>query len=446
MKKAVVFTILTLAVVLIAAALLVFQPKAAPQFVTAPVLRQSLISTVTATGTVNPQDTILIGSQDSGTIEAIFADYNDYVHQGQVLARLDPTLFEANLDQAQGTLDQAQGEYAATLAAVSLAETAIVRDRAALSLARITLRRDGALLHQGYIPQSQYDADSSNLVATETTLNGAIAQVDEAQKTSAAEQDAVVAAQAQVHQAQINLNHTIITSPANGTVIERNVSVGQTVAAALQAPTLFTLGKDLSKMEIDLNVGEPDIGNVRVGDRVDFTVLAYPNDIFHGSVAQIRENPTTVQNVVTYDTVVYENNKDGRLRPGMTPTASIQVARVDDALIVPLVALSFAAAQAQVPTQHPAPSPASRATPGSPWGNVGNAETAAYVAGSQGEVVVVNQGHATFIAVRVILVSGGRAAVVPLSEYLLSPGEQVAVSFAAGQNQTPASRGLFAFR
>lgn len=441
MKRPIVLGVAALVVILGVSAFLVFRPKSAPSVVTAKVVRQTLVAAVTATGTVNPEDTILVGSQVSGTIQAIFADYNDYVRQGQILARLDPTLFQANLDQAQGTLDEARGEYEAAVAAVSSAETSVVKDRAALDLARLTLRRDSALLHQGYVAQSQYDIDSSALVAAQTTLTSAVAGVNQAQETAVAAQDAMAATQAQVHQAQINLEHTIITSPADGTVIQRNVSVGETVAAALAAPTLFTLGKDLAKMEIDLNVGEPDVGSVHVGDAVDFTVLAYPNDVFHGIVAQVRQNPTTVQNVVTYDTVVYENNRDGRLRPGMTPTASIEVARVQDALVVPLAALTFGSAAQQ---RHAATSPAPRATAASPWGNTGSAASAAFVAGSLGVVMISSQGRVQAVPVRVSLVSGGEAAVVPVDARTLQPGDDVITSLASGQNEIVArAPGMF---
>ncbi len=414
----------TTALVLIAAGIVVLslKPKASPEFVTAAVARQTLTETVTATGTVNPRNTILVGSEVSGTVQTIIADYNDYVRQGQVLAKLDPTLFEEELAQAQGTLAQSEGEYQADLAALVSAQTNVPKDQAALHLAQLTVSRDSALLRDGYVAQNQYDSDYSSLVAAKTTLDGAIAAVKQAEKTVGAAQDAVAAAQASAHQAQFNLSQTIIRSPTNGTVIQRNVSIGETVASSFQTPTLYTLGQDLSLMEIDLNVGEPDVGNVHVGDHVDFSVLAYPNYVFHGIVAQVRENPTTVENVVTYDTVVYENNRDGRLRPGMTPTASIDVASAKNALVVPLSALNFAAAAKHVAGAAP------HATPASPWGETGNVEGAAYVAGSTGSVIVIEKGKEYLIAIRVILVSGGRAAVTPTGSSRLQPGDQVAIA------------------
>jgi HlyD family secretion protein len=336
------------AIVVVAAAIAaawILRPRAGTQYLTATVVRKTLVESVTATGTVNPQDTILVGSQVSGTIAAIYADYNDYVHKGQILTRLDPTLFQAAVDQSRGTVAQAQSQYQAALAAESSAQADVIKARGTLSLARVTVQRDLALLHNGYVAQSQYDADYSNLVTAQSALTSSIAAATQAGKTAAADENAVTAAEATLSQALINLSHTVITSPTDGTVIQRNVSLGQTVAASFQTPTLFTIGKDLAKMEIDLNVGEPDIGNVRAGDPVDFSVLAYPNAVFHGIVAQVRENPTTVQNVVTYDTVVYENNRNGLLRPGMTPTAYIQVAEAKNAIVVPVAALTFAAAQ-----------------------------------------------------------------------------------------------------
>lgn len=445
MRRLLFAVLATAAVAVVALAIVLLRPKQGSAIVTVPVERQTLVATVTATGTVNPQDTILVGSQVSGTIQEILADYNDYVHRGQVLARLDPTLFREALSQAQGTLAQAQGQYEAALAGEVSAQADVVKSRAELALARVTLKRDASLLRNGYVAQSQYDADSSNLVTAQMTLNSAVAAVNQADKTAAAASDVVQADGAQVQQAQTNLDHTVVTSPADGTVIQRNVSVGQTVAAALSAPTLFTLGKDLTRMEIDLNVGEPDVGNVRAGESVDFTVLAYPNVVFHGTVAEVRENPTTVQNVVTYDAVVYENNSDGRLRPGMTPTASIEVARARDALVVPLAALTFGSAMRRQAVSNATPLPEA-AAPASPWGDTGAVENAAIVAGSAGQLVVVENGKTRVVPVSVVLVNAGQAAVVPTPATALAAGDEVAISFASRANasQTPArAPGMF---
>lgn len=430
-------------IIAIAAALLL-RPKAGSHIATAPVTQQTLVSSVTATGTVNPQDTINVGTQVSGTIQAIYADFNDRVRQGEVLARLDPTPFQAALDQNQATLAQAQAQYQAAVAGAASTQTGVAKAQAALALGKQTVSRDQALLRNGYIAQSQYDTDNANLVADQSALNSAAAQTTQAQGTVAAAQAAVQAAQAQVQQAQINLEHSVITSPVNGTVIARNVSVGQTVAASFQTPTLYTIAKDLGKMEVDLAVGEPDIGSVRAGEPVSFTVLAYPNYTFHGKVAQLRINPTTVQNVVTYDTVVYVNNPRSMLMPGMTASAAIQTATANNALVVPLEALSIGSRAA---------ARAHGGTSGStPWGNTGTAQTQAVVSGSSGRVLVVSGRKLQSVPVKVTLVSGDQAAVVPMQGATLNPGEQVVVSFGASSSgaattrpQSPA-RGFGMFR
>ncbi len=473
------------------------RPKAGPQITTAPVVRETLVAIVTATGTVNPQDTISVGTQVSGTIQTIDADYNDRVRRGQVLATLDPTLFQAALDQARGSLSEAQAQSQAAIAnahgatsttaaayanadaaaqnarvaqaAVTSANANVDKARAALALSQETLARDRQLLGAGYIAQSQYDTDYANEVAADAGLSSAVVAARQAQmqlsaarsqaragsatgnasasqatgleKSVTADLAAIDGARAQVQQATINLSHTVITSPVDGTVIARNVSIGQTVAASFQTPTLYTIAKDLAKMEIDLAVGEPDIGSVKAGQRVDFTVLAYPNYTFHGTVAQVRENPTTLQNVVTYDTVVYENNADGHLRPGMTANASIQVAHTDNALVVPLAALSFRTA---VPQPHAKATAAPHATPASTsWGNTGATQNATLAAGSLAQVNVVDHGNLHAVPVRIILVSGGQAAIEPIGQ-TLAPGAQVAVSLTTQQSQTPArAPGMF---
>ncbi len=376
-----------------------------------PVQTGSLAQTVTATGTLNPQNTISVGTQVSGTISEIDADFNSHVKKGQVLAKLDPTTFQASLDQANATLAQsiaqaqasgatasggpdavaaaqaqaqaaedsarvAQATADASKTAIATAQTNVTKTQAALSLAQQTVARDTQLLSQGYIAQSQADADKSADVAAQTAYDAARVAVTQAQAQSQAAQAQIAQASAQeaaqsatagvqaatsesqaaTHQAgvaaigiqeanvktaQANLAHTIVTSPVDGMVISRQVSLGQTVAASLQTPTLFTIAQNLNKMELDLAVGEPDIGHVAPGDPVSFSVLAYPNRTFTATVAQVRQNPTTVSNVVTYTVVVYVTNTDGALLPGMTANATIQVAHVDNATLVPLAAFTY---------------------------------------------------------------------------------------------------------
>jgi HlyD family secretion protein len=428
---------------------LVIRSRLQPQvgYISAQVVRKDLVQTVTATGTVNPQNTILVGTQDSGTITEQDADYNSVVKKGQVLTKLDPTSFHAALDNAQAAESQAQSAWSAGLAssaaaeqnviaaqeALSSAKAQVAKAKAGLYLANVTLRRDVALLKQGYIAQQQADNDTSLAAAAKSAydaaviavpqaqaqLQASVAQWRSAQESAAAGRAAVDVQRAAVATARYNLDNTIIRSQVNGTVIARNVTIGQTVAASFQTPTLFTLGQNLAKMEVDVAVGEPDIGGVRAGDVADFTVLAYPNRSFHGIVYQVRQNPTTINNVVTYDTVVYVNNGDGALYPGMTANASIHVAKVRNVLVVPIAALQYAPPE----SQRKAASASAQAAL-SPWGVTEASMTRTVVAGRNGRVFVLHAGRLARVPVRVLLVSDTEAAVAPLRT-VLSAGDTV---------------------
>lgn len=458
---------------------LALRPRPGLAVVTQPVTQGTLAQSVTATGTVNAQDTVNVGTQVSGTISQLDVDYNSKVKKGQVLARLDPTSLLDSLDQAKASLAQstaqaaagqenavgagstvaaAQANTAAAQQAVASAKAQIAKDQAAYALAQQTVSRDKQLLSQGFIAQSQYDTDSSNAVAAQSTLQAAQIAVTQTQaqeqaqiattsadaaqaKGSAATADASQAAigiqQAQVAQDEYNLRNSIITSPVDGTVIARDVSVGQTVAAGLQTPTLFLIAKDLTKMEADLQVGEPDIGNVRSGDPVSFTVLAYPTRTFTGTVSQVRKNPTTVQNVVTYTTVVLVDNKDAALLPGMTANATIDVASVHNALIVPVAALQWHPSTDQLKsvvgpdgkpfgqrTANPAhtaqsaaassASGATTATNTSPWGASGASGSSTVIAGTRGRIFVSQGNTLRMVPVQIQMVNGASAAVTPL--------------------------------
>jgi len=416
-------------------------------YITSPVVRKDLVQTVTATGTVNPQNTILVGTQDSGTITEQDADYNSVVKKGEVLTKLDPTSFRASLENAEAEEAQARNQMQSTIANVGVAEQNVAAARAALDstraqvykahaafdLADVTLRRDLALLVEGYIARQQADNDTSAAAAAKSGLDAAniavpqaeaqlragIAQLQSAEAAAKASRDAVAAQDASVAMARYNLDNTIIRSQVNGTVIARNVTIGQTVAASFQTPTLFTLGQDLKKMEVDVAVGEPDIGGVRAGDVADFTVLAYPNRVFRGVVYQVRQNPTTVNNVVTYDTVVYVGNRDGALYPGMTANASIHVAKARNAIVVPIAALQYTppASQRRAPSGGQAPQ--------SPWGMTEASLTRTIVAGRNGRVFVLRAGSLTRVAVRVLLVSDTEAAVLPAGGAALRAGDAV---------------------
>jgi HlyD family secretion protein len=415
-------------------------------YITAHVVRKDLVQTVTATGTVNPQNTILVGTQDSGTITQQDADYNSVVKKGQILTKLDPTSFQAALNNAQASESQAQNASSASFASAAAAQQNVVAARealdsarsqvfkakAALYLADVTLGRDRALLKQGYIAQQQADNDTATAAAAKSAYDAAVIAVPQAQaqlqasaaqwqsarQSAIASRDAVDVQRAAVATARYNLDNTVIRSQVNGTVIARNITIGQTVAASFQTPTLFTMGQDLKKMEVDVAVGEPDIGGVRAGDVTDFTVLAFPNRTFHGMVYQVRQNPTTINNVVTYDTVVYVGNKDGALYPGMTANASIHVAKVRNALVVPIAALQYAPPERQHRTASGAQ------TPLSPWGMTEASLTRTIIAGRRGRAFVLRGGQLVRVPVRVLLVSDTEAAVAP-SGATLNVGDTV---------------------
>ena len=438
--------------------------RTSDDLITAPVTQSTLVASVTASGTVNPQNLISVGTQVSGTISSLSVDYNSRVKQGQVLARLDPSTFQAQLAQAQAALAQARAQVAqaaastngaasgvnvasataaADAAAVAAANANVTKAQAALVLAEKTEARDSALLAQGYIAQSTVDTDRSNTAQDESAVAAAQAAVAQAQAQNLAEnatvsqsasteqgqaastqaaQANVDAAAAVVRQDQLNLAHSVITSPVDGTVVARDVSVGQTVAASLQTPTLFSIAQNLGKMEVDINVGEPDIGNVKAGDSVSFSVLAYPNEVFHGTVSQVRINPQTLNNVVTYDVVVFADNTQGKLLPGMTANASINVASAPNALTVPLAGLHTAT------------------TASTPWGSVtGSAGSAAIAAGSTAGLDVERNGKAVPIQVSVRLTNGTQAAVQPLQAGTLNAGDRVVIGFKNAQHNGKAS-------
>ncbi|MHB8521343.1 MAG: efflux RND transporter periplasmic adaptor subunit [Limisphaerales bacterium] len=271
----------------------------APQYQTVVVARGALTQTVTATGTLNPVVNVQVGSQISGIIEKLYVDYNSPVKQGQVIAQIDPATFSATVHQAEGNLANAQ---------------------AALELTQVNEVRAKKLRESDLISQADYDQALAN-------LHQAQAQV----KIN----------QASLENAKVNLDRCTIYSPTNGIVISRSVDVGQTVAASLSAPTIFVIANDLAKMQIDSNVAEADVGGVEVGQEVDFTVDAFPYRTFHGQVTQVRNAPITVQNVVTYDTVIEVSNKDLKLRPGMTANVSLIIAHRDNVVRIPNSALRF---------------------------------------------------------------------------------------------------------
>jgi HlyD family secretion protein len=284
-----------------------------PKFETVKITRGAITAKVTATGTLSALVTVQVGSQVSGRIAQLFADFNSPVKKGQVIAKIDPQLFVATVEQAKANVAVQQGQV----------EQAKVQFHS-LDLIRL---RDRELRKQNLIAQQQLDTDEAAADAMKANIDVQDAQLLQAKAT--------------LHQAQTNLDYTTIISPTDGTVISRNVDVGQTVAASFTAPVLFTIAQDLTKMQVDTSVAEADVGKLTPKMQALFTVDAYPNERFKGIVRQIRNAPQTVQNVVTYDAVIDVDNTALKLKPGMTANVTFVYAEKDDALRVANAALRF---------------------------------------------------------------------------------------------------------
>jgi HlyD family secretion protein len=293
-----------------------------PKFRTEKVTKGDLVMTVTSTGTVNPVTTVLVGTQVSGTIKEIYVDFNSPVKKGQLIARIDPALFEAQVNQARANLFSAKAN--------------LEKAEATLVDAKRTMERNKELLSKNLIAQSDFDTAETNYETAKASVSAVKAQV--------------VQTEAALSLAETNLYYTKIVSPVEGIVVSRNVDVGQTVAASFQTPTLFSIAQDLTKMQIDGNVDESDIGNIKVGQDVEFIVDAYPDITFKGKVWQVRNAPITVQNVVTYDVVIQVANPELKLKPGMTANVSIITAIKKDVLKIPNAALRFSLSEKGVQT------------------------------------------------------------------------------------------------
>jgi len=292
----------------------------------AAVTRGPITQAVTATGTLNPVINVQVGSQVSGNVAKLFVDFNSQVKAGQVVAQIDPALFQATVTQAEGDVASAQ---------------------AALELAKINATRTQELFVRKTSSQADLDQATANLHQAEANVK---------------------IKQGALDKAKADLDHCTITSPIDGVVISRNVDVGQTVAASLQAPVIFQIANDLTKMQIDANVAEADVGVLEVGQDVDFTVDAFPMRTFHGKVVQVRNAPITVQNVVTYDTVIGVSNPDLKLKPGMTANVSIVVAHKDNVLQIKNAALRYRPAEAAPTEKSVAKVASGGATSGTPSG------------------------------------------------------------------------------
>jgi HlyD family secretion protein len=297
------------------------------QYFTEKVDRGDVRDVVEATGTINAVINVQVGSQVSGTISKMYADFNSHVKKDQIIARIDPSLFEGALLQAKADLETAHASAAA-------AKANMVKARAAEAQTRADYERTKPLASQGIVAQQQLDVSKANEDAAVAAISAAQAEYQQAVAQVSQKAAAVTVA-------QTNLDHTIIRAPIDGVVVSRNVDIGQTVAASLQAPTLFTIAQDLTKMQVYAKTDESDVGQMKNGQSVIFKVDAFPSDQFQGRVSQVRMNATTVQNVVTYDTIIDFDNPEMKLFPGMTAYVTIPVASAHDVLKVPNAALRY---------------------------------------------------------------------------------------------------------
>lgn len=316
-KKIIIISVLLITIIVTGLFFYVHRDGKKSSYKTEKVSRGEIKSIVTATGTVNAVTTVSVGTQVSGTVKKLFVDYNSSVKKGQLLAQIDPSTFQGQVDQARANLLSAQANMEKT--AVSVTD------------ARRTYERNRELFAQNFIAKSELDTAETNLHSAEAQYKVTQAQIGQAH--------------AALKIAETNLQYTNIISPVNGIVISRSVDVGQTVAASFQTPTLFSIAQDLTKMQINTSVDEADIGRVQTGQEVSFTVDAYPDAIFAGKVSEVRNAPTTVSNVVTYDVIVKVDNPQLKLKPGMTANVSITIEMHPDVLRVPNAALRFKPAE-----------------------------------------------------------------------------------------------------
>jgi HlyD family secretion protein len=402
---------------------------------------------VTATGTLNAVVDVQVGSQVSGNIKALYANWNTKVTKGQLVALIDPQVFQAQVDQAQAALGSAhsavlaaqalvqksKADLSGTNASEKSAESVAAKDRANLAnakgqseradelfAAQVSSRQDHEIATAAYgAAQAQVTADEAQIDAAKQTILAAQAQVLVVQSQLGSAQAQERQAQGALEQAKINLEHTKITAPVDGTVIARRMDVGQTVAASFAAPTIFEIAQDLTKMQLDTNVDESDIGNISAGQATTFTVDAYPTTTFHGLVNDVRKAPINASNVVTYDVVIGVSNPDLKLFPGMTANAKIYTAKLDDTLRVPNAVLRL----------HPSAAVLKQA--GLPPAQTGKQE-----------IYVLRSGKLTTVAVTFGL-SDGRYTAVTSGD--VKAGDTVVVRFTTGaaapSSATPAAPG-----
>jgi HlyD family secretion protein len=325
------------------------------QYFTAKVEKGEIAQVVQATGTINALTTVQVGSQVSGTIEHLYADFNSQVKKGQVVAQIEPSILRTRLLQAEADLQNSQANVKSLQAQIenqkadTLAATAnVARAKAQFREAELNMQRTSELFQQGIFSAAQKDTAEANYEGAKADVAVAEAQLEQSKARMKTTEAQLEQARAQVAQrraayemAKVDLSHAVITAPIDGTVIARNVDVGQTVAASFQAPTLFIIAQDLTKMQVYAKTDEADVGKIKVGSVARFRVDSFPRDTFFGRVTQVRMNATMVQNVVTYDTIIEFDNPEKKLFPGMTAYVTIVIDRVGDVVKIPNGALRF---------------------------------------------------------------------------------------------------------
>ncbi len=379
--------------------------------------RGDVIETISASGTLEALTTVQVGAQVSGNIQALYADFNAIVRKGQLLARLDPTLLQSQVEQARATVIRSEAE--------------VERLKVALAAAEATLRRTQALADKRIAAAADLETAVVDRRMAESDVKSAEAQL--------------LQARASLGQAEVNLEKTAISSPIDGIVVSRNVDVGQTVAASMQAPTLFLIAADLAAMRVNASVDESDVGRVKAGQTVRFRVDAFPSEEFTGTVSQVRLSPTVEQNVVTYQTVIDVPNLELKLRPGMTANVTVETVRRDNVLRVPNAALRFKpTSEAYALLGQPAPPDDVTLTKSRPSGSASGTTPAvvnarferAAAGGVAGRVWIIKDGALTPVDVRVGASDG---AYTELLEPSIAEGTELIWSVASARQQTTPS-------
>jgi len=312
-----------------------------PKYIFGSIDRGDIVMQVAANGTLQAVTTVQVGSQVSGNIAELYADFNSEVKKGQLLAKLDPAIFQAQVDQATATVRTSEATLNDDAASTAATRANLEKTKVDVLDRQRKFRRTKELFEQGLVTKDDYETAQANLDAAVATQKATEAQLDSTEARYKADQSRLTQAKATLETAKLNLSHTIITSPISGTVIARSVDRGQTVAASFSSPTLFTIGEDLTKMQVSASIDEADVGRIKTGMDAEFTVDAYPGETFSGVIAQVRLAATTVQNVVTYNAIIEVANPQLKLKPGMTANVKILIEKVENALKLPNSALRF---------------------------------------------------------------------------------------------------------